>query len=75
LQCDDRDAELADQYETNCMKATCSSRLSSPALEAEGDLDFRGSKEAPVGFQKYPIADFFRHRCCGGSDSDSDHVD
>lgn len=33
------------------MKATCSSRLSSPALEAEGDLDFRGSKEAPVGFQ------------------------
>jgi len=37
------------------MKATCSSRLSSRALEAEGDLDFRGtlggSKEAPVGFQ------------------------
>jgi uncharacterized OsmC-like protein len=33
------------------MKSTCSSRLSAPALEAEGDLDFRGSKEAPVGFQ------------------------
>ena len=33
------------------MKVTCSSRLSSRALETQGDLDFRGSKEAPVGFQ------------------------